>query len=90
MGMISFLSSFLSYIASLPFLTGCRLLPVSRRFFLMVVRFARTLAEIACDLTSRNVPELRAGGKYFPLVSLAWSRGFPLWGMGLRAWQENN
>jgi len=49
------------------------------RFFLMIVRFARTLAEIACDLTSRNVPELRADGKYFPIVYLAWNRRNALW-----------
>jgi hypothetical protein len=35
----------------------------------------------------RNVPELRAGGKYFPVVSLAWIRGNPLWLLGFRAWQ---
>jgi len=45
----------------------------------MIDRYACTLVAIACDLTSRNVPELRAGGKYFPLVYLVLNRVNALW-----------
>lgn len=47
-------------------------------------------AAIACDLMRRILPVLRAAGKYFPIVSLAWSRGNPLWLLGFRAWQEKS
>jgi hypothetical protein len=47
-------------------------------------------AAMACDLTRRILPELRAGGKYFPIVSLSWSRENPLWMLGFRAWQGKN
>jgi hypothetical protein len=45
---------------------------------------------MACDFPRWILPESRAGEKYFPLVSLAWSRGNPLWLLGLLAWQEKS